>query len=613
MADIVINPIGSRIRTKKGTTLLQAIRKSGLELTAHCNGLGRCGRCRVQITSGPAAINQPTEAELKHLTPQELSGGIRLACQVPARGKVEINIPDESIIRRVRLQTEGLETEVQLAPLVRKIPLELSKPSLQSLQPDLERVLGDLLRHNTRPGLIPLKTLSDLPQVLRSANWKVTATVWDNREILDVEKGNTSAVCYGLAVDIGTTKLACSLVNLATGDTEATSAMVNPQILYGEDILARIAYVMRNESGRRDIQKEVIEGINHLTAECCSKHKVSSRNIYEATMVANTAMHHLLLGIFPDHLALSPYIPAVKGALNIKAGELGLNINADANIHFLPVIAGFVGSDCVADVLATGLFGEKDNCLLLDIGTNTEVVIGNRNRMLSCSCASGPAFEGGHLKHGMQAMSGAIEKVALEPGSLKVSFSTVDNDLAKGICGSGILDCIAEMLKAGVINTKGLIQRDPWLPGVRKNKDGETEFVIVPAGKATRDIVVTQGDIGTIQLAKGAIYAGILILMQEMKIKPGELKHVYIAGAFGSHINPINARAIGLLPDVPLQTIRSVGNTALTGAKMALVSKKARRTCEKISDKVEYIELAAHPDFHSVFIESLRFPEPLQS
>ena len=609
MADINIKSHGLHLRVKKGTTLLEVIKKTGLELTAHCNGAGRCGKCRIRITGGREDANPPTEPEQEHLAPAELSRGFRLACQVQAHGKIEIEIPEESLIRQVRLQTEGLESAVELSPLVTKIPLELSRPTLQSLQPDFERLLNGLHARDSGADRISLKMLGDLPDTLRRADWKVTAAVWDDKEVLDIEPGNTSADCYGLAIDIGTTKIACSLVNLATGEGVATFGMVNPQILFGEDILTRITYVMRNTGGGRELQEKVIGGINHLIADCCAASNTDPRHIYEAVLVANTAMHHLLLGITPHHLALSPYIPAVKGSLNFKARELNLKVHPEANIHILPVIAGFVGPDCVADVLATGLFEARDNCLLLDIGTNTEVVLGNRDRMLCCSCASGPAFEGGHLKHGMQAMSGAIEKVAIEPGSLKVTYETIDHAPPKGICGSGILDCIAGMLKAGVINRKGLIQREPPLPGVRRNQDGETEFVIARAGRESRDIVVTQGDIGTIQLAKGAIYAGVSILMREMKIQPPDLKQVYIAGAFGSHLDPASALAIGMLPDVPPGIIKSAGNTAVAGAKMALISRKARKTCERISARAEYIELATHPDFHSVFLEALRFPD----
>ncbi len=288
---------------------------------------------------------------------------------------------------------------------------------------------------------------------------------------------------------------------------------------------------------------------------------------------------------------------------------MGLDINPNAYIHILPAIAGFIGPDCVAGILSTNLLKKKDYCLLLDIGTNTEVVLGNRSRNLSCSCASGPAFEGGHIKNGIQAMSGAIEQVKIDPKTMEVSYRTIDNAEPKGLSGSGILSCIAEMIKAGIIDTKGSLKVESNSSRLRTNKNGELEFLISKAGKYSGDIVITQRDIGAVQLAKAAICAGITILMEEMKVKPEQLKHIYIAGAFGNHINADNAITLGMIPAVPVKIVTGVGNAAITGAKMALLSIKARERCEKISNSTGYIELADHPRFGSIYMESLAFPE----
>ena len=442
------------------------------------------GKCRVVVTKGRAAINRPTEAEQEHLSTQERSSGVRLACQVRVQGSVEVYVPRESVVTRIRLQTEGLETEVEPLPLVKKFYVELPKPTLQSLELDLERLLRSLREYNVQSSYISPEILRILPEELRGADWKVTTTVWGNKEILDVEGGNTCNACYGLAVDVGTTKIASYLVDLITGDTVAVSSMVNPQVSYGEDVITRITYATRGERERKELQRKVVEGVNQLIAECCSKCGVDRRHIYEATVVGNTAMHHLLLGISPKYLALSPYVPAVKGPLNLKAKELKLDVNPRANVHFLPVIAGFVGSDCVANILATGLFKEEDLCLLLDIGTNTEVVVGNQRRLVACSCASGPAFEGAHIKHGMRASSGAIEGVRIDPDTWDVSLRTIDNVEPRGLCGSGIVDMIAEMLKTGIIDEGGAIKREADSPRIRTNREGEREFVIVRSGEA---------------------------------------------------------------------------------------------------------------------------------
>ncbi len=518
-------------------------------------------------------------------------------------------IPKESIVTLIRLQTEGIETKVNPLPLVKKSYVEIAEPTLQSPEPDLERVIKSLRERSIQPSCISPKILSILPETLRSAGWKATFTVWNDREIIDVEEGNSSKICYGLAIDVGTTKIACYLIDLMTGRTVALSSAINPQIWYGEDVITRISYAKKGKTEKKELQSKVVDGINRLIAECCLKYRVAPRHIYEAAVVGNTVMHHLLVGINPEYLALSPYVPASKCPFDFRAQELNLDINPQANIHFLPIVAGFVGSDCVADILATGLFKAKDPCLLLDIGTNTEVVVSNQNRLLACSCASGPAFEGAHIKYGMKAARGAIESVKIDVDTLEVTFRTIGNVKPEGLCGSGVVDVAAEMLTAGIIDQNCRIMCNVDTPHIRMNRDGEREFVIAHAGKTSpRDIVVTQRDLREIQLGKGAILTGISILMQEMNVKADDILHLYIAGAFGTYINPVSAKAIEMIPNVPLDIVGIVGNAAGMGARMALISSKARVMCERISSRVEYVELAAHPDFERVFLRSLRFP-----
>lgn len=610
--NVVILPFGIQIETEKRRTLYDVFLEAGIEATTICGGSGKCGKCRVIVDDhGFEVTSSPTDVEKKFLSAEELSRGIRLACQVEVQGNVEVYVPRESLNTRIRLQTEGIETDVAPLPLVRKFYAELPKPTLQNVEPDLERLSKHLSELETHSYSVSPDLLRNLSEGLRSANWEVTTTVWDSREIIHVEEGDTAQLCFGLAVDLGTTKLASYLVNLVTGETVATSSMVNPQVSHGEDVMTRIQHAMKGDRERDEIQDKIVDGINRLTVECCVKGGVEPHHVYEVTIVGNTAMHHLLLGITSTYLARSPYVPAVKGSLNVRARELNLDVNPGANVHFLPLIAGFVGSDCVANILATGILEEEDHSLLLDIGTNTEVVIGNKDRLLACSCASGPAFEGAHIKHGMKASGGAIERVKIDPNNLDVYLRTIDDVEPKGLCGSGIVDAIAEILRIGIINKEGTIRLENDSPNVRVNDDGEREFVVVRAGEgSTRDIVVTQRDIREIQLAKGAIRTGIDILMQEMGVELKQIKRVYLAGAFGTYIDSASAKAIGMIPNFSPTIITSIGNAAGTGARMALISGRARETCEKISRNVEYIELGVHPDFQSIFIRSLNFPAP---
>lgn len=606
--DVVIQPFGLRSKAASGQTIYEVVQEAGIELTSICGGLGRCGKCRVVVTSGNEVINRPTKVEQKFFSSQELLSGVRLACQVRIKGDIEVYIPKESVVTQVRLQTEGIKTKIRPSPAVKKFFVELPRPTLRSLSADLERLSRPLRRYSIGFPEVSLEILRVLPKTLRSGGWEVTTTVWSNKEILDVEEGNTCNACYGLAVDVGTTKIACYLMSLTTGNTISASSIINPQVSHGEDVITRIAYAVKGETETKDLQRKVVKGINQLIDKCCLKCGIDHRHIYEATIVGNTVMHHLLLGICPRHLAVSPYVPAARNPLNLKAKELNLKINPNANVHFLPGIAGFVGSDCVADILATSLNKEEEPCLLLDIGTNSEVVVGGRKQLLACSCASGPAFEGAHIKHGMRASSGAIESAKIDPNTFEVSFQTIDSVEPKGLCGSGIVDIIAEMLNVGIIDENGTIKREVNSPRVLIGKDGKREFVVQAQKASQKEIVVTQDDIREIQLAKGAIYTGISILMGEMDITPEQIKRMHIAGAFGTYINPDSARAIGMIPDIPLNIVTNVGNAAGTGARMALVSEKARGISKKISGSVRYIELAAHPSFNSKFIQSLRFP-----
>ncbi|MGB9854315.1 MAG: ASKHA domain-containing protein [Candidatus Bathyarchaeales archaeon] len=607
---VVFEPEGRKVRIDSGTSIFEAARKSGVIIRSECGGRGLCGKCRV-IVADKNTVTEIRETEKKHLSLAEISSGYRLACCAVLKNDVLVMIPEESRVGARKIQVFGLESHVPLSSLVKKFYITLIRPTLFDAKPDLERVLAFL---KDKFGLDKLKidyeVLKKLPSILRRANWKITVTLWNERKIIAVEEGDTSNEAFGLAVDIGTSKIVGCLVDLATGRTVGVSFIENPQILYGEDVVSRIAFAANNGKKLKILQKLILKGVNDVINYACAQASVNPNNVYEATIVGNTVMHHFFLGITPKYVAVSPFTPSLRKPLDIKAKELNIKICPEGNIHILPVIAGFVGADAVADVLSSGIYKSKELSLLLDIGTNTEVFLGNSQDILSCSCASGPAFEGAHIKNGMKAVTGAIEKISIRPDSnYKVEYETVDDAAPTGLCGSAMIDIVAEMFKHGIINKRGRFNAHVKTPRLRMG-GGDSEFVVVWKGESGtgRDITVTQKDIDEIQLAKAAIFAGCWILMKRKHVDVNALNQVFIAGSFGSYINPGNAKLIGLVPDVPTEKIKFVGNTALTGAKMALISKEARKTAETLSNRVRYIELACDHDFRTEFADAMFIP-----
>ena len=609
LKDIVFQPEGKRVKVKAEVSILKAAKLAGVDLTSICGGKGICGKCRVIVdkreNAGPI-----TKVEKELFTSEELSAGYRLACQTSVEDSLIVRIPEESRTGKQRLQVEGIETPVKLEPLVRKYFVQLPKPTLKDPRSDLDRLLEELRKqHGIRNLTAEYGIVKSLASALREAVWEVTVTIFNEGKIIDVEPGDTTNRSFGYAVDIGTTKLAGYLLDLNTGKVMAVGSLMNPQILFGEDVITRITYAMKGVKALRKLQTFVVDGINQILTDIRGKIDVSSEDVYEMTAVGNTAMHHLFLNIYPKHLALSPYTPVIRGGVDVKAKEVGVRINPNGNIHMLPVIAGFVGADNVAVILATEIYKKAELCMALDIGTNTEVVLGNKEYILACSCASGPAFEGAHIKHGMRAASGAIEKVTIDPKSLEVKYKTIDDTKPCGICGSAIVDIPAEMLKAGIIDVTGKMNKDLNSPRLR-DKEGVPEFVLACKEESSTggDIVITQRDLREIQLAKAAMHTGAAILMKEARVTEEDIDVVFIAGAFGSYIDPEKARIIGMYPEVPLEKVKVVGNAAGTGARMTLVSKTARKTAEEISKKVKYIELANDPNFQNELMNSYYIP-----
>ncbi|MEM1581664.1 MAG: ASKHA domain-containing protein [Candidatus Bathyarchaeia archaeon] len=608
--EVIFQPEGKRVRVSSNSTILDAAKIANVDLTFVCGGLGKCGKCKVIVENSGDNVNPLTSVERRFLSESEISSGYRLACQTIVKGSLIINIPEGSRTGKQRLQVEGIETPVKPEPNIRKYFVELPKPSLQDVRSDADRLLDGLRQvYGLENLMISYDVLQHLPLVLREGEWKVTAVIWDGRVIIDVEPGNTAKRVFGCAFDIGTTKIAGYLLDLNYGAVLAVDSLMNPQIPYGEDVISRITYASMGLNELRELQKAAIDGVNQILKSLLDKTGVSFKEIYEMTIVGNTVMHHLFLGICPKYIALAPYPPVVRGGLNVKAREIGVEINENGNIHLLPVIGGFVGADTVAVILATELYKREDLCMALDIGTNTEVVLGNKNGILACSCASGPAFEGAHIKCGMRAASGAIEKVKLDPETLEVKYQTIDGVKPRGICGSALVDAVAEMLKAGIIDISGAFNKNISSSRIRKGDDGY-EFILAWGSETAtgEEIVITQRDIREIQLAKAAIHTGCAVLMRKMNVEESDISVLFIAGAFGSYINPESARTIGMYPEIPLNKVCIVGNAAGTGARMALISKSIREKAEEISRRVRYIELGAEPEFQAEFLNSHFMP-----
>jgi len=605
---IIFQPEGKRAKMRKGQTILDAAKLAGADLVSTCGGKGNCGKCRVLIKAEPKLLTSMTRLEKQLLSGEERRKGYRLACRTSVKGHLIVEVPEESRTGRQRLQVEGIKTHARLDPLIRKYCVELENPSLADNRSDAERFLDLLKReHNLNNLRLDFAAIKQLPVMFRKGDGQATAVVW-NEVVVSVESGNTAKRIFGYAVDIGTTKLAGYLLDLTTGEVVAVGSALNPQIPYGEDVIARIAYAIKDQDAQEQLQELVVTGLNQILKDLLEKSDVSSDEVYETTIVGNTAMHHLFLDICPKGLASSPYAPAIRNGFNVDPETVGLKISRQGKIYVLPVVAGFVGADAVAVALATEVYKKTALNLVLDIGTNTEILLGNKDQLMACSCASGPAFEGARIKHGMRAASGAIEKVRIDPVTFDVQYQTIDKVKPCGICGSGMVDLTAELLKAGIINVMGAFNSN--INSSRLRFKDELQFIVAYSKETStgQDITITQKDIREIQSAKAAIHTGALTLMRHQNVAEKDIDTVLIAGAFGSYIDPTNARVIGMYPEIELKKVKVVGNAAGTGARMALISKKIRNQAEAVSRSIKYVELATESSFQADFCNSLCLP-----
>jgi uncharacterized 2Fe-2S/4Fe-4S cluster protein (DUF4445 family) len=595
--NIDFQPIGRRGECNAGDSLLDCSRQLGAGISSICGGKGKCQSCKVRVLKG--AVSESTANEKAVFTPEELHQGWRLACQAYAKDDCRVEVPPDSMTAPQRIQVEGLEIDVELSPPVCAYRVRLSPPSLADLKADADRLLEALhLQHDVACDRTDKEVLVGLSPAVRSWNWECQAAVRAHEVIATAPWPSPQ---LGLAVDLGSTKIAGYLLDLRNGKALASKGMMNPQISYGEDIISRIDTAIRSPQERAKLQKLAAEAIDQLADDLCAEVKAKAEHILEAVIVGNTAMHHLFLGLPVRHLALSPYVPAVSMALDFKARDLGLRFAAGAYVHMLPNIAGFVGGDHVAVLLTAKMAEIQGLTLVLDIGTNTEVSLIDGDRISSVSCASGPAFEGYQIKHGMRAGKGAIERVRIQGG--KIQYQTIDDAPPVGICGSGVLDAMAQMYATGIVNRGGRIQDNHSRV---RDVNNHREFVLVSVEEldGRSAIVITQQDIRHLQLAKAAIRTGIQILLGTHGRSDKDIENVIIAGAFGSYIDVSSAMTIGMLPSLPPSRFRQVGNAAGMGAKLTLVSKDMRIDAQTLASKVHYVELAGAPQFSDTFMQA---------
>ncbi len=631
---VIFQPAGRRGEIEEGTTILKAAQLLGVDLEALCGDKKVCGKCKVRIEegyfekdnleSGMSHITPPEAGadELKHIKPED-GPGVRLACSCEIHGDLKVFVPERSRAGKQVVRKAASELTIALDPAVKKYTVVLTPPTLHDMTTgDYERVVRAI---EETYGLKELKfdfeVLLELQDALRQGEWTITVTIWQNREIIKVEPGHVD-VCYGLAVDVGTTTCVGYLCDLSTGKVINTESMMNPQVPYGEDVMSRITYAMSNPEGLKTMQDAIITGLNEIIDKVVSEVRKDGPNpgfaIDDLTIVFNTAMHHIFLGLNPVYIGRSPFIPAVQKSLDIKARDLGLKINPGSFIHVLPIEAGFVGADNVGVLIAREQYFQDDIVLVIDIGTNGELLLGNKDRVCSTSCATGPAFEGAQIKFGMRAAPGAIEKVKIDPATKEPQYKVIGKAdwhthiegkiNAKGICGSAIIDVIAEMFKAGIIDKTGKFVMSEGINRIRKDEGGKPEYVLAWSAETSinQDITVTQGDVRALQLAKGALYAGVKLMMQKMGIT--QLDRVELAGAFGSHIDREASLALGLFPDVPIDKVVVVGNAAGDGARMTLLNKSKRIEADERARWVEFVEIATEPAFEKEFMQAMHIP-----
>jgi uncharacterized 2Fe-2S/4Fe-4S cluster protein (DUF4445 family) len=597
--EVTYLPFDRTTRVPSGTTLFSAAHWIGLPIDSTCGGRGTCGKCKVRVIQG----RQDAEtADHRQLRPAEIADGWRLSCQARVYEDSTCEVPQ--LLRVPKAATMGLGRLVILDPNVRKVYLELSEPTMEDQRSDVARLRDALTKegHDMVAGVAVLRTL---PTVFREAGFRVTA-VLGGEQLVAVEAGDTTGECYGVAFDVGTTTLVGTLMNLRTGMAASVLSTLNGQAPFGADVISRISHGMNGPEAIEELQAAVVGTMNTILAELYRDTGVSPQQTYEAVVVGNVTMLHLLFGIDPTHLSMSPFTPAFMDQLTVEAREIGLQIHPHGYIQTLPALGAYVGADIVAGVLATGVAREDKLRVFVDVGTNGEIVLGSAQRALATAAPAGPAFEGSQIKCGMRATVGAIEGVTLGD---RVELQIIGGDVpAEGICGSGLVDAVAQLLLAGLLDYSGRFKKPEDVPDhpLRDRLidiDGMRAFLLADG------VYLTQRDIRELQFAKGSIATGIKILMDILGVTAGDLDQVLLGGSFGSYLNPESAKIIGLVPPVDVDRIIAVGNSAGEGAKIALLSYRERQVAFELPSRIEYVELSGRSDFNDSFISLLGFPQ----
>lgn len=592
----------------EGTTVFNAANWAGLAIDSTCGGRGTCGKCKVRFLQG---VDGVTEADHRFLSEAELAEGWRLSCRAPLHADCLAEVP--RLMTSPKAALLGYGQHVILNPNVAKVHLQLAEPTLEDQQSDLARLVEALDVEGYEVRVDPAVWRA-LPKTLRNSNFSITAVVCGD-ELIAVEPGDTTGQLHGLSLDIGTTTVVGAVVNLNTGAVEAVKSTLNGQAPYGADVISRVSHTMMEPEGLAALHTRIVETINALFDELLGMSGVTREDVYEVVVVGNATMIHLLLGIDPEPISVAPFIPAINEPVTLPAAEIGLKMHPQARLSTLPHLGAYVGADIVAGVLATGVVRNKDEKLRLyiDVGTNGEIVLGSARRALATAAPAGPAFEGAQIKCGMRASDGAIEGVQINGGA--VHLQIIGGAVHPiGLCGSGLVDAAAELVKCGLVDASGRLlkpdeARERGLPegliARLVTVDGARAFLL---SEPQDNIVLTQPDIRALQFAKGAIAAGVNVLLAHMGVTAGDLREVLLAGSFGSYINPASARLIGLVPWVPVERIVAVGNAAGEGAKICLLSFRERQAANRLPEFIEYLELSGRSEFNDIFTEALGFP-----
>jgi len=608
-------PSGLKIEVPAGTILLEAAHKAGVYLSSICGGDGYCGKCKVVIDEGQVQ-SRPTAL----LAPDEIRENVVLACQTKVLSDTTVTVPKSHALQasQILMDTDAhrfseLAGELgagvfEFDPLVRKFCIKMSAPTVHDHTADHERLYVAIREQIDAPIMqTGFRIMQKLSKVLRQANYKVAVTIGrrgGTTEVIEVEPGKRCETNFAVAVDVGTTTVVAHLIDLTNATTIDTEATYNSQINFGEDYIRRIIYAEENDAFD-EMQNRIVGDVNNLIITLAERQRIDLQDITAIICAGNTAMVHFLLNLDPTQIRKEPYIASVSFVPPIRAAEAGIQINKRGLLYCLPSVAAYVGSDIVAGVLTTGIYTKKQTCLFVDIGTNGEVVLGNRDWLVCASSSAGPAFEGSGVKHGMRAGAGAIEKLTiLDDGSIE--FKTIGAGHPAGICGSGLLDTLAELFINGIIDRTGRLRTN----GDSRLTEGDEglQFQIVPAQNEHQEIVITQADINNLVRSKAGVFAAIRVLMESTQTKLEDLDAIYIAGGFGNFLNVKQAVTIGMLPDVPLEKIRFVGNTSIAGAKTVLLSRKALETAEKIAESMTYFDLMSHPGYMDEFVRANFLP-----